>query len=592
MEKSDMVRRRVAALRTWMRRQGIDAYLVPTSDPHHSEYIPDYWKCREWLTGFTGSAGLAVVTADEAALWTDSRYWLQAAEQLRDTPFVLMREGGEGVPAPAEWLKAAARGRDSFVTACPEEMLTVDMAREFGITANDYPDAFDQLWEARPFLPSRPIEVQSPEWAGTDLTEKLRHVANLLHEATDAEQYLFNDLADIAWLLNLRGADIAYNPVFLAYLTYNLETGVYTLFTHLDSLTPAAQQQLARAGVELHHYDEALDTCAELATAYSGSAPSVVEEMGNRALVPSPVEALRAVKNEAEIKGMREAMRRDGVAMVQFLRRLDDLLARGARLTEMGVDELLTGLRSGQPGFKELSFGTIAAYGPHGAVVHYEADRSTDVPLCREGLLLLDSGAQYDCGTTDITRTLALGPVGEEERRVYTLVLKGHLALARLQFPAGAVGLQLDLAARQPLWAAGYDFGHGTGHGVGAHLCVHEGPHQIRKNLRACTLEPFRAGMVVTDEPGIYVAGRFGVRIENTLLCTEGPRTEYGEFLRFESLTLCPYDLRPVDRSLLTAEEMAQIDEYHQQVADALMPLLDEEADREWLARATAPMAG
>lgn len=591
METSNSASSRVDALRTWMRRQGIDAYLVPTSDPHNSEYLPDYWKCREWLTSFTGSAGMAVVTADEAALWTDSRYWLQAEEQLRGTPFVLMREGEEGVPAPAEWLKAKAGGRSAFVTACPEEMLTVEMAREFGIAANGYPDAFEQLWKGRPFLPSRPIEVQPVEWAGTDLTEKLRHVANQLHEATDAEQYLFNDLADIAWLLNLRGADIEYNPVFLAYLTYNLETGTYALFTHLDTLSPAAQQQLARAGVELHHYDEALDTCAELATAYSGSAPSVVEENGNHALVSSPVEALRAVKNAAEIKGMREAMRRDGVAMVQFLRRLDDLLAQGTQLTEMGVDELLTGLRSKQPGYKELSFGTIAAYGPHGAIVHYEADRDTDVPLRREGLLLLDSGAQYDCGTTDITRTLALGPVDEEERRVYTLVLKGHLALARLQFPAGAVGLQLDLAARQPLWAAGYDFGHGTGHGVGAHLCVHEGPHQIRKNLRPCTLQPFRPGMVVTDEPGVYVAGRFGVRIENTLLCAEGAQTDYGKFLRFESLTLCPYDLRPVDRSLLTAEEMKQIDEYHKEVAEALMPLLDDVADREWLTRATAPMA-
>ena len=304
----------------------------------------------------------------------------------------------------------------------------------------------------------------------------------------------------------------------------------------------------------------------------------------------SEVARWRAVKSSAEAEGFRQAMLRDGVALVQFLRRLDEQMAAGDCPTEMEVDAQLTALRAAQPGFRELSFATIAGYAAHGAIVHYEAEPATDVRLKPEGLLLLDSGAQFDCGTTDITRTLALGPTTDEERRVYTLVLKGHLALARLRFPEGTTGLQLDTAARQPLWAEGYDFGHGTGHGVGSHLCVHEGPHQIRKNLRACTLIPFGPGLTVTDEPGIYVEGRFGVRIENVLLCQPAGETPFGRFLGFETLTLCPYDLRPLDRSLLTPEEAAQINAYHTEVRTRLLPLLTDEADRQWLRRATEPL--
>lgn len=588
MERKQLTAARVEALRAWMRANGVDAYIVPTADPHNDEYVPARWMCREWLTGFDGSAGLAVVTLSAAALWTDSRYWLQAGEQLADTPFRLMREGEPDVPAPAQWAKEAA-GADAVVS-CPPDMLTSAMAQEWGIASAAALDAFEAIWEDRPSLPAAPIYPQPLRYAGSSVAEKLSLVTDKLDGTLESGQYLFNDLADIAWMLNLRGGDIPYNPVFLSYLLFHKEGKRYTLYTHTDTLTPEARTQLAEAGVGLRPYGEIEGACKAQPTAFSSSAPVCVARHGSETL-ESPAEALRCVKNAAERNGFREAMERDGAAMVGFLRWLDEAMAAGESVTEMGVDEKLTALRAAQPGYEQLSFATIAAYAAHGAIVHYEASPETDARLDPKGLLLLDSGAQYDCGTTDITRTIALGPLSEEERRVYTLVFKGHLALARQRFPVGTTGLQLDLAARQHMWQEGYDFGHGTGHGVGAHLCVHEGPHQIRKNIRPCTLLPISEGMTITDEPGVYVTGSFGVRIENTLLCVDGGETPFGRFLRFESLTLCPYDLRPVVREMLTAEETAQIDAYHALVRERLAPRLSDEADRRWLAQATKPIA-
>ena len=585
---------RVGQLRAWMAAQGIAAYWVPTADPHNNEYIPARWMAREWLTGFTGSAGLAVVTPTRAGLWTDSRYWLQAGEQLDGSPFALMREGSADVPSPEAWLAQALRAEGlPLEVAGPADMLTAATAEALeaaGLTLRtDVPNAFDALWTDRPSLPAAPITVQDAEWAGPGVAAKLQRAAQWLNGALVGEAYLFNDLADIAWLLNLRGSDIPYNPVFVAYLIYNKEEARFTLFTHTPTLTPEARTQLTEAGVLLEAYESLPGYCRTHRVQASGSVCLDVPALPGAPL-ESEVARWRAVKSSAEAEGFRQAMLRDGVALVQFLRRLDEQMAAGDCPTEMEVDAQLTALRAAQPGFRELSFATIAGYAAHGAIVHYEAEPATDVRLKPEGLLLLDSGAQFDCGTTDITRTLALGPTTDEERRVYTLVLKGHLALARLRFPEGTTGLQLDTAARQPLWAEGYDFGHGTGHGVGSHLCVHEGPHQIRKNLRACTLIPFGPGLTVTDEPGIYVEGRFGVRIENVLLCQPAGETPFGRFLGFETLTLCPYDLRPLDRSLLTPEEAAQINAYHTEVRARLLPLLTDEADRQWLRRATEPL--
>lgn len=587
---------RVAALRGWLgelARQGtaVDAYIVPTADPHNDEYIPSHYMSREWLSGFTGSAGVAVVTADDARLWTDSRYFLQAEDELKGSPFSLMREGEKDVPGVAQWLKSVGAKK----VAAPCDMVTVGAAKDLadnGIEVVTAPDAFDALWQDRPALPSGEISVHPLQFSGESVESKLtRLTQHLQTEGCEEGAYLFNDLADLAWLLNLRGADIPYNPVFLAYFLVDLRgDNTYTLFTHCETLTPEAEAQLEKAGIRCLPYAEIADAAKGLGKRLhiDPALATLTLCNGEERHFSSPIAQWRAEKNPAECEGFRQAMLRDGVALVKFHRWLDERMAHGEEVTEISLDEKLTALRAEGEGFKELSFGTIAACGAHGAIVHYEADAKSNVRLPQHGLLLLDSGAQYDCGTTDITRTVALGNLTAEERRVYTLVLKGHLRLMRMHFPEGTTGLQLDLAVRQDMWAAGYDFGHGTGHGVGAHLCVHEGPHQIRKNVRPCTLVPFCEGMTITDEPGIYVPGKFGVRIENTLLCVADKETDFGRFLKFESLTLCPYDLRPVDRSMLTPVEVEQINNYHLMVRRRLMPLLTDEADKVWLARTTS----
>lgn len=593
---SERISARVNSLREWMRRQTpqIDAYVIPTADAHGSEYIAAHWQSREWLTGFTGSAGLAVVTLTEAALWTDSRYWLQAEEELRDTPFRLMRDGDAGVPSPVEWLCEQVSERP-YRVAAPADVLSQADAEELRQSGLELcltlPDAFDAIWEDRPALPAETIDIQLLQWAGVSVKDKLAQAATLLREKVGTEKdYLIHDLSDIAWLLNLRGRDIPYNPVFVAFLLFLNRDNRFVLFTHGETLTEAAREQLQEAGVEVKPYVSASQNVHVSTTVFSPSATFAFDLTRAAGFVASPFERLRAVKNDAERDGFREAMLRDGVALVRFLREWENRRAAGEALSEMDADRILTACRAAQPGFEQLSFPTIAGYGPHGAIVHYEAEPATAATVEARSLLLLDSGAQFDCGTTDITRTLSCGELTREEREVYTLVLKGHLALAALSFPEGTCGLQLDLAARSPLWKAGLDFGHGTGHGVGSHLCVHEGPHQIRKNPRACTQVPFVEGMTITDEPGVYVAGKFGVRIENILLTVFDRETEFGRFLRFETLTLCPYDLSALAPDLLTAEEVAQLNAYHARVRSLLLPRLTDEADRDWLVRATQPL--
>lgn len=577
-----MKKEKTAALRKWMAAQSIDVLVVPTMDPHNSEYVPERWKCRQWLTGFTGSAGTAVLTADDARLWTDSRYWLQATEQLADGPFTLMREGEDA--DISDWLSALAAGHDNLHVAFPADMMTPELYGTLFTAVAAEPcseDPFDSLWTDRPSMPLSPAVVLSDQLAGQPAHDKLaRLVGWLLDQGRD--ELLVAELSEVCWLLNLRGDDIPYNPYLIAFLLVR-STGHHTLFIASAQITPEVAAYLDGLDIEVSPYAEGL---ALQQAAITQPAQS------------SPVAAWRAAKNEAERAGFREAHVRDGVAMVRFLAWLDSCSAasqgaetvtdgEGQAVTECGVDRVLTALRAEQPGFCGLSFETIAAYGPHAAIVHYEATPETDVPLEPHGLLLLDSGAHYDCGTTDITRTIALGPLTDEERRVYTLVLKGHLQLAHLRFPDGAVGLQLDTPARMAMWREGYDFGHGTGHGVGHRLGVHEGPVQIRKNLRGCTTLPFHAGQTITDEPGIYVAGSCGVRIENLLLTVEDGTTPFGHFLRFDDMTLCPYDVRPILIDLLTPEELTWLNAYHRRVREVLTPLLATDAERVWLATAT-----
>ena len=605
------VQSKIAALREELRREHLFAFIFSTTDPHQSEYTADHWKGREWISGFTGSAGTAVVTLHSAALWTDSRYFIAAAQQLEGTEFQLMRERIDGTPTIAEWLQSehskflilnsklstevALDGMTSshaYVKALKDEL-----RKHGGLTLRTTFDPLQRLWTDRPPIPMAPVVPQPLEYAGEDVTSKLTRIRQALRQV-HADGMIMASLDDIAWTLNLRGADVHCNPVFVSYLLISSRSA--TLFVHEQKLTPAARQHLQQYGIATAPYDAVKDAMRyypdyniladreeisdTLMHAIKSGKNGQLSPLNSQIInLPSPVPAMKAVKTPAEQQGFRQAMLRDGIALVRFLRWLKPAVAAGGQ-TEMSIDRKLTALRAEQPLYQGLSFDTIAAYQAHGAIVHYEATPDTDAPLRPEGLLLLDSGAQYTDGTTDITRTIALGPVTDEQRRIYTLVLKGHIQLQLLRFPDGASGTQLDAIARRDLWQAGLNFLHGTGHGVGAYLSVHEGPHQIRMEYRPASLH---AGMTVTDEPGIYLEGQFGVRIENVLLTQPWRETDFGRFLQFETLTLCPIDTAPLDISLLTPEELQWLNAYHQMVYDRLAPHLDA-PDRDWLRTATA----
>ncbi len=590
-----VVTERVGKLREWMRDIGIQAFIVPSTDPHSSEYVPSHWEARAWLTGFTGSAGTAVVTMNEAALWTDSRYFLAAAEQLAGTPFKLMKDGIAATPDIVHWLTSVLHqgdvaGLDGRVNAIATVEAWSDLLNKNGIRLETMNDPFDAIWQGRPQLPQNAVDIQPLEFSGESVASKIERLRGCL-QSTGATAMLVTALDEVAWLVNLRGSDVHCNPVFVAYCVVLQEE--IRLYIDKAKLTEPAIRHLLSERVSLRFYDDIETDLRTLKHATVLLAPETnawlakIAAMNNRIVrAASPVAALKAVKNKAEMSGFRRAMLRDGVALTRFFRWLKPAVKAGG-ITEMDVDRKLTSLRAEQPLFRGISFDTIAGYGDHGAIVHYEATSETNRVLQPKGLLLLDSGAQYQDGTTDITRTIALGCPTEEERHVYTLVLKGHIALARLKFPSGSSGTQLDLSARYSMWQEGYDYGHGTGHGVGSFLNVHEGPHQIRKNYMPA---PITAGMTITDEPGLYLPGRFGVRIENMLLAIPFKETEFGNFLQFETLTLCPIDTTPIDLSMLTPTERLWLNNYHQMVHDKLMPLLDDEGDRQWLREATLPI--
>ena len=580
---------RLACLRDELRREHLSAFIFPTSDPHNSEYTADHWKGREWISGFDGSAGTAVVTLKSAALWTDSRYFIAAEEQLKGTEYRLMKQNVEGMPSIAEWLGRELAdlddkevGVDGMVnTANDVEELAASLRRQGGITVRTNFDPLERIWYDRPAIPEHPVVVQPLEFAGEPAREKLARVRQALREQ-HADGLLMTALDDIAWTLNLRGSDVHCNPVFVSYLL--ISTKDATLFINKVKVSPEVMDYLRAEGVGVASYEQVqqgLKDYFEYNILLDGNEVNhTLYRCVRREIVngESPVARLKAVKNEREIAGFKSAMLRDGIAMVKFLKWLKPAVEAGGQ-TELTIDEKLTALRAEQPLFRGLSFDTIAGYEEHGAIVHYEATPATAATLKPAGLLLLDSGAQYQDGTTDITRTIALGPLTDEQRRVYTLVLKGHIDLQLLRFPDGATGTQLDAVARRPLWQAGLNYLHGTGHGVGSYLSVHEGPHQIRMEWKPT---PLRAGMTVTDEPGIYLEGRFGVRIENTLLVVPAEETECGRFLQFEPLTLCPIDTAPILTELLTQEETDWLNRYHRRVCDALSPYLEPD-EKEWL---------
>lgn len=585
---------RLAALREEMRREHLSAFIFPSSDPHNSEYVPSRWEGRKWISGFDGSAGTAVVTLHSAALWTDSRYFLAAEEQLAGTEFQLMRERVDGTPSIAEWIATEIEGAESSeigvdgmcMTYAECSDLKTDLKHNGGITVRTNLDILDRIWTDRPSVPLNPVSIQPIEYAGESCHDKLCRIrSSLLRRG--ACGMLMTQLDDIAWTLNLRGTDVHCTPVFVAWLIVAEEVAV--LYIKDEKLSPEVIEYLNAEGVAVDDYDNIIDAL----NSYDGytllidpatTNYTLSQLRGNFNLVsaPSPVPEMKAIKNEVECNGFRNAMQRDGVAMVKFLKWLEEAVPKGCE-TELSVSAKLRQLRAEQPLFKDESFDTIAGYEEHGAIVHYEPTPDTDVPLRPEGFLLLDSGAQYLDGTTDITRTIQLGKVTDLHRRVYTLVLKGHLSLQNLCFPRGAAGTQLDAVARVAMWREGMNFMHGTGHGVGSYLSVHEGPHQIRQEYRPA---PMLEGMTVTDEPGLYLAGKFGVRIENTLLTVPYMTTEFGKFLRFEPLTLCPIDTRPIVVDMLSTEELGLLNAYHKMVYERLSPMLDEE-HKAWLADKT-----
>jgi len=581
---------KIESLRQWLREHNLTAFIFPSTDPHCGEYVPDHWKTREWISGFNGSAGTAVVTLTRAALWTDSRYWLAAEEQLAGSSFELIR-CRRNVATAAElidWIRQEHTQGEPLAVGIDGWVNTIDCVRELrealqfeGEQLVVAPDPANVLWEGRPAIPLNPIEIQPLEFAGEEASHKIERLRNKLR-----------GLYASATL----GTDVHCCPLFVAYMTVTYDDA--TLFTDLRKVSPEVERYLGEQGIQLRDYTDTAQAVSDLPAQGMVADPDTCNARlwhEGKGVIEhaSLVAPMKAIKNEAEIAGYRRAMHSDGVALVKFLRWLSEgkwamengqWTMNGEVVTEISIDRKLTGLRAEQPLYRDISFDTIAGYGAHGAIVHYEATPETDIPLEPCGLLLLDSGAQYQDGTTDITRTIALGPLTEEERTDYTLVLKGHIRLAMAKFPSGSSGTQLDVLARYAMWQQGINFLHGTGHGVGSYLNVHEGPHQFRMNYVPA---PLLANMTITNEPGIYKAGKHGCRTENTMLITHCCDGELGEFLQFEPLTLCPIDTTPIRREMMLPDELEWLNRYHQHVYDELAPLLADEADRKWLWEAT-----
>ena len=603
------INQRLGALREVMKREHLAAFIFPSTDPHQSEYVAGHWKGREYISGFNGSAGTAVVTMTSAALWTDSRYFLAAEEQLKGTEYQLMKLKVEGTPTIAEWLGQELMGTGpvspnevaidgSCCSANSVKELIADLRKQGGMTLRTNLDPLKMIWTDRPPIPENPVEIYPLEYAGESVCDKIARICKALREK-HADGMLMAALDDIAWTLNLRGSDVHCNPVFVSYLLISSKD--VTLYINKAKLSPKVMAYLKSENLKVEDYEQVEDGLKRYFEYNILLDPDeinyrlyeVVRNKGRQNGLPkteiiedeSPVKRMKSVKNEREIAGFRSAMLRDGIAMTKFLYWLHTKVAANSPLTELSVSEKLERFRSEQPLYRGLSFDTIAGYQEHGAIVHYEATPETDMPLKPEGFLLLDSGAQYLDGTTDITRTIPLGPLTDEQKRVYTLVLKGHIQIELCKFPTGASGTQLDILAREALWREGLNYLHGTGHGVGSFLNVHEGPHQIRMEWKPA---PLVAGMTVTDEPGIYLAGKFGVRIENTLLVTPYKETEFGQFLQFDSLTLCPIDTSPIIVDMLLPEEISWLNTYHQRVFDTLSPHLTQE-ESDWLRNACAP---
>ena len=576
-----------------MQSKSISAYITYSTDPHSGEYVPAHWESRKWITGFTGSAGTAVITSDDGGLWTDSRYFIQAEEQLTDTGLKLFKERMPETPSIPQWLcsvlkKGERVGIDGYTTP----LQTVNELRNelsaYGIEVVMIEDPYKTIWNDRPDLPDNKLFILEEKYSGESASSKISTIRNHISN-TGTDYILISALDEIAWTLNMRGTDIECNPLFVSYLLISEKEA--TLYINKNKLTETTIDYLQSQGVGHRNYENIESDLTAISGRKIAMSPSINFAMYNAAsehntvfIQASPVSKYKAVKNQTEINGFRNAMLRDGVAMVRFLIWLQKNIGNG-NLTELSIDEQLYKERSAMENFRGISFATIAGYQEHGAIVHYEADEHSASILRPEGLLLIDSGAQYLDGTTDITRTIPLGPTTEEQKKDYTLVLKGFIQLAMAEFPQGTCGTQLDVLARLAMWKEGINYGHGTGHGVGHFLNVHEGPHQIRMNNVPTPLQP---GMTVTNEPGTYRAGKYGIRTENTMLTVPSRKTDFGEFYKFEQLTLCPINTETILWGMLSSEEISWLNEYHETVYSKLSPLLSDE-EKQWLRNATNP---
>lgn len=585
------INNRIAALRAHIAQEQIQAFIIPSTDPHLSEYVAPHWQSREWISGFTGSAGTVVVTAKDAGLWTDSRYFLQAARQLEGTCITLYKEMLPETPNIPEFLSAHLQegdcvGIDGKMFSAEEVEHLQKELKKSGIRIKSIADPMQLLWTDRPAMPLAPAFVYDTKYAGMSFTEKLPAVRQAM-EAAGADSLLLSALDEIAWLLNIRGNDVHCNPVVVSYLL--IEKDKVNYFVQPQKVTPELAEYFNVNGISVHPYEEIGDYLNSFNAHSILMNPAKTNYAIYSAIRPgcliingaSPVALLKAIRNKQEIAGIHAAMQRDGVALVKFLKWLDEAVPAGKE-TEISVDKKLHTFRAAQPLYMGESFDTIAGYKEHGAIVHYEATPETDVTLKPEGFLLLDSGAQYLDGTTDITRTIALGPLTEEEKTDYTLILKGHIALAMAVFPEGTRGAQLDVLARMPIWKERMNYLHGTGHGVGHFLNVHEGPQSIRMNENPVALQP---GMVTSNEPGVYKAGSHGIRTENLVLTVPAGEGMFGKYLKFETLTLCPICRKGIIKELLTAEEIGWLNDYHRTVYEKLSPDLNYD-EREWLKEA------
>jgi Xaa-Pro aminopeptidase len=585
------VEEKIQRLRKSMQAGQVQACIIPTTDPHISEYTPDRWKTRAWISGFTGSAGTVVITKNKAGLWTDSRYFLQAEEQLRSSGIDLYRTGLPETPAFSDWIVSELSpgdcvGIEGNVYEASEAKALIEFftGKDLKVYTDFAP--YDLLWENRPAIPNNPAFILSERFTGKSCREKIKEVVAEIKK-NEADITILTALDTIAWLFNIRGNDVEYNPVCVSYAAVSEKETI--LFISLDKLKPDVLEYLQQNGVVIADYEEITNYIRGIP---SGTrvliSPSktnyrlysiLSENCTIKEVAVHPADSLKSIKNEVEIAGIRNAMRKDGVAMVKFLMDLEKALINNEPVTELDIEANLRKYRCEQALYFGESFGTIAGYGAHGAIVHYEASPESNATIQPDGILLIDSGAQYLDGTTDITRTISTGQVSDTIKRNYTNVLKGHIQLALAIFPAGTVGMQLDILARQALWKSGQTFLHGTGHGIGCFLNVHEGPQSIRMNYNPIPLAP---GMITSNEPGLYLAGEYGIRIENLLLTVKTQTTDFGDFYAFETLTLCPIDTRLIDYSLLSSEEIDWLNNYHLKVYDELSPLLSSE-EKEWL---------